>query len=521
MPRAAYPRILHLDDDPNDIELVRVALQADGLGDAITTVMNRPGFERALAEGPYDLVLSDYSLPDFSGMQAVEMVRAQAPEMPFILVTGTIGDEGVGAVLRAGVTDYVLKNRLERLAPAVRRALQEVRERRRRVELEEQLRQAQKMEAVGQLTGGIAHDFNNILTVMIASAELVGLGLRPDQDELRGDVDALLAAGVRGKEMIRKLLGFSRRQPLAPQALDVRPFLTDVVDTLRRLLPASIVVTREVVEPLPALSADPGSLEQMVLNLATNARDAMPDGGTLTLGAALAEADDRALERHGAAPGRFVRISVRDTGMGMTEDVLQRVFEPFFTTKPADKGTGLGMAMIYGLAQQQLGFVDIVSAVGRGTTVALYFPIAPEAAVRKEPNGAPRSWRGAAPPGGTTVLVADDELTLRRATERVLVSLGYRVLVASTGREALEQLLRHQDEIRLVITDQMMPDFGGADVYREARAGGIGTPFLVTSGYSSEELEEKGFGPEVRRLMKPWTIDEMAAAVRTLLSAES
>jgi signal transduction histidine kinase len=465
----------------------------------------------------WDIVLSDYSVPGFGGLQAAELLHRFGGDIPFVLVTGTIGDEGAAAALRAGVTDYVPKNQLERLGPAVRRALDEVRERRRRRELEEQLRQAQKMEAVGQLTGGIAHDFNNILTIMMASAELVGMALQPGQQAPREDLRALLEAGERGRDMIRKLLGFSRRQPLEPAAIDVEAFLRPLTQTLQRLLPASITVRLDVAAGVPAIQADAGSLQQMILNLATNARDAMPQGGTLTIAAAAAAADDPFLARHGAEGEPFVRIAAVDTGTGMSAQVLRHVFEPFFTTKPVEQGTGLGMAMVYGLAKQQQGFVDVISAIGRGTTVALYLPVAPpdlRAAPAREPARAPQ----AAPRGGALILVADDEPVLRRVMERVLAGRGYRVLTASTGGEALSRLLAHKDELALVVTDQMMPGFSGADLYREARANGLTVPFLVTSGFSPEETNAKGFDPEVPRLLKPWTVDELVGMVAAVLA---
>jgi signal transduction histidine kinase len=509
-------RILHLEDDLNDAELVALRVRADLPMAQITVVGSKPAFERALATMNFDIVLSDYSLPGFTGLAAAEMLRATRSDLPFILVTGTIGDDGASAALRAGVTDYVLKDRLERLGPAIRRALEEVRVRRREAELEEQLRQAQKMEAVGQLTGGIAHDFNNILTIIMASAELVQMGLTPQQKDLHQDLEALLQAGDRGKEMIRKLLGFSRRQPLEPQALDVALLIEGIADTLKRLLPASIVVERDVAPDVPPMLADAGSVEQILLNLATNARDAMPSGGVLHLTATLAREDDLVLRRRGAS-GRFVRIDARDTGSGMPPEVVARVFEPFYTTKPEGKGTGLGMAMIYGLAKQQLGFVEVASEVGRGTTVSLYLPVATAAPVSE--TAAPRGRRSGEnrPSTGGLVLIADDEAVLRRVMERALTRAGYRVVCADSGMQALQQIRELHQELVLVITDQMMPGFGGADLYREARKLGITVPFLVTSGYSLEQLAEKGFGLEVKRLIKPWTVDELTAAVKAAL----
>ncbi len=505
-------RILHLEDDQADAELIRQSLLLEYPDLDLTQAANRSEFTAALERGDFDLVLSDYSVPGFGGLAAAEVLHGRAPDVPFILVTGTIGDEGAAAALRVGVTDYVLKDRLERLGLAVRRAITEVRERRRRADLEDQLRQAQKMEAVGQLTGGIAHDFNNILTIMMASAELVAMALQPDQDAPREDLHALLEAGERGRDMIRKLMGFSRRQPLEPRVMDVRVFIMALAETLKRLLPANIRVQHTLAAKIPFIRADAGSLQQMILNLATNARDAMPRGGDLTIVAAAAAADDPFLARHGAAGEPFVRIAVLDTGGGMSEDVQQHVFEPFFTTKPAEQGTGLGLAMVYGLATQQQGFVEVTSAVGRGTTVALYLPAAPPGQ-RLAPAREPARAAKAELREGALILVADDEPVLRRVMERVLAGRGYRVLAAASGDEALAQLLAHRDTLALVVTDQMMPGFSGADLYREARAHGLTVPFLITSGFSPDETNATGFDPEVPRLLKPWTIDELIAAV--------
>ena len=386
--------------------------------------------------------------------------------------------------------------------------IRDISERRR---LEEQLRQAQKMEAVGQLTGGIAHDLNNLLTVVLANSEMMGSALPPDRKELQDDLRELQAAARRGAQMIRKLLSFSRHAPLTFQVLDLGRVVGDVLGTLRRLLPAHIEIKlQRDGNPVKAL-ADAGAIEQVVINLATNARDAMPRGGLLELEVRKVEV---AHPPAGALPGGYACLTVRDTGVGMDERVKERVFEPFFTTKPPGEGSGLGMSMIYGLTQQHGGFVELESAVGTGTIVRVFLPLAREDHPLHRVTPVPGTLRG----GRETILLVEDEDGLRRVAQRALERVGYQVLTADDGLEALELYRRRAADVDLVITDVVMPRLGGIALYRTLRQEGHSPRFLFTSGYAADEITQ-GDIPEgdLVLLQKPWTLADLTQRVRDVL----
>jgi PAS domain S-box-containing protein len=384
--------------------------------------------------------------------------------------------------------------------------------------LEEQLRQAQKMEAVGRLTGGIAHDLNNLLTAILGNAELLATQMPPDQPLLHGDLDDLRQAARRAAEMVRKLLAFARRETLTLQRVEARRVVSETIGILRHLLPATIEVRLEGGEGGESLHADPVAVQQILLNLATNARDAMPRGGSLTFRIAQTQVKERAAENRThpwLAPGRYVTITVQDTGSGMDAETRARVFEPFFTTKPPGQGTGLGLAMVYGLMKQHRGFVEVESTPGRGTTFTLYFPPAPETIPAASEPPAPGVDRGRG-----TVLVVEDEDAVRRTACRTLERAGFTVVPAGDGVEALE-LLRHRgEEIHLVLTDVVMPRMGGIELHERAReAGWHSLPFLFTSGYPlSREGATGGDLTGFRFLRKPWTPAELVRRVSEALS---
>ena len=382
--------------------------------------------------------------------------------------------------------------------------------------LEERLRQAQKMEAVGQLTGGIAHDLNNILTVVLANAELLARGLPADQSELRTDLEDLRSAARRGAAMIQKLLGFSRHAPLSIATLDLGRLVSELLPTLRRLLPATIAVETGLPQRTVWVRADAGSVEQILLNLATNARDAMPDGGRLWIEV---EPAGR-ISGPGIDPARrYAGLRVTDTGVGMDEDTRARAFEPFFTTKPSGQGSGLGLSMVYGLVQQHRGAVQLDSAPGAGTRVAVYLP----AADSGDPTEVPATASGpdlTARGGTETLLLVEDEEPVRRATQRVLERYGYTVLTAADGGEALRVLATLEPSIALVVTDLVMPKMGGRALFEAARRAGMHVRFLFASGYAPTELREtsRPHGPE-HFIQKPWTVEALAFRVREILDS--
>ena len=515
-------RFVHVEDSEADAELIRETLIAEGFDCSVMRVETREAFHDAIGREAFDLVISDFSLPAFDGLSALAIALERKPGTPFILVSGTLGEEQAIESLKRGATDYVLKHRLSRLGPAVRRALEEARTRRERQRAEEaetvlaaQLRQAQKMEALGQFAGGIAHDFNNLLTVVMASADLIRVATPPEREDLLSSLRDLAEAAARGRQLIKKLLSFSRRESLSLRRVDLGQVVQEAVGTFRHLLPTSIDVGLVVAPDLPPVAADAGAIEQILLNLASNARDALPEGGRLhvtveRVTAPLPQARIREME-----PGDYVHVSVRDNGTGMDEATRMRVFEPLFTTKPAGKGTGLGMAMVLSLVRQHRGLVNVESAPGRGTKIDLYFPAAGGG---EQPGATAETSALLAPGGSETILVADDDPAVRRVCVRALTHFGHRVLAAADGAEALTILRAHDGDVQLIISDMMMPKMTGLELYQRLRSEGRASKFLFTSG-DELSVRELAADPGLRVLQKPWTIEELAGAVREFLGA--
>ncbi len=381
--------------------------------------------------------------------------------------------------------------------------------------LEHALRQAQKMETIGQLTSGIAHDFNNLLTVILAHAELIDQALSATEAAARCELVELQAASRRGADLVHKLLGFSRRERLRLQPLDVAPWVHEAVGTIRRLLPSNIEIGCDLEPTAGVVHADSGSLQQILMNLATNARDAMPGGGRLHVDVRRTRLGEEDRPLHAwIQPGSYVCIGVSDSGVGMDEQTSARVFEPFFTTKAPGVGTGLGMAMVYGLVKQHRGFVHLYSAAGHGTTVKIYLPLAAEHSA----SAMEIEDRPLLPGGSETVLVVEDDPRLRSVAARLLEKVGYRVLVAADGQEGLEHYQAHAALIDVVITDMMMPKLTGLELFRALRREQRDVRVLFNSGYPTVSLREAvGRDTAVAFLTKPWTASELLQHVRALL----
>ncbi|MGD2136093.1 MAG: ATP-binding protein, partial [Gemmatimonadales bacterium] len=386
-------------------------------------------------------------------------------------------------------------------------------------ELEAQLRQAQKMEAIGRLTGGIAHDFNNELSVILLNAQLAAVSLEQGQAVQPSDLHDIEDAAQRAADMTRELLGFSRQAELALVPTDLARVVSKLSSMLRRLLPESISLRFHADGPVPSTEVDVVSVEQMLLNIATNARDAMPDGGTLTVRVDEITVDeDEAAEHAGLSPGAYVCLSASDTGVGMDEQTRQRIFEPFFTTKEPEVGTGLGMAMVYGLTKQQGGYVSVYSEPGRGTTIRLHFPACDQEAAEVRVRDSAAHVRG----GTETVLLVEDEAALRRAARRILERYGYTVLTATSGKDALEVYDRQRDEIALVVSDLVMPEMGGWSLYKALRAKYGDVAFILSSGYTGRDAKERDkIDPTIPFVRKPWRITDLVARVRRVLDARN
>jgi len=510
--------ILHLEDEPNDAALVQSTLEAEGIACATTRVQNHDDFVAALEHGGIDLILSDCSLPAFDGLSAMSIVRARWPDLPVILVSGTLGEELAIDSLKDGATDYVLKQRLSRLVPAVRRAMQEVEERAERRRLEAQFIEAQKTEVIGQLAGGVAHDFNNIIAVIMGYSDLMMQELGPD-DRLRKHVGEIRHASERAAALTGQLLVFSRKQKVQPVVLDLNEVVKDLDRMLRRLIGENIQMTIVPGNQIGRVKADPGYIGQVLMNLVVNARDAMPNGGKLVIATNNLTLDENgARTRTGATPGDYVLLSVSDTGTGMTDEVKARLFEAFFTTKPKGKGTGLGLATCQTIAQQSGGHISVESEIGKGTTFRIYLPqVKQPLAVEARPI-----QTGPLPRGSETLLVVEDEPSVRHLARGVLEAQGYKVLSASNGQEALHVAREHKGSpIRLVITDVIMPLMSGKVMAEWLKTTYPGLSILFTSGYTDDAIAQHGvLEPDVAFLPKPYTPAALARKVREILDAE-
>ncbi len=367
-------RVIHVEDCHSDSELVRHMLKADGFDCEVKRVETRGELIDALEQSECDLILSDCSMPQFHGLEALHVAHALKPEIPFIFISGTIGEETAIKSLQNGATDYVLKQRLSRLIPAVRRALTEAEGRAARNTMETQLRQARKLEMIGTLAGGLAHDFRNVLQIQKMSTALLPLKAHDPEQVIQ--IAAQLEKSIeRGYNMIQELLVFARKTDanLVPVAMAER--ITELAEMLRVALPATINLSLHLEKNLPPVSADPGQLERMLTNLILNARDAMPQGGEISVSTDVIKFDHVSSNSWQIKDDPYLRIRISDNGTGMDETTLARIFEPFFTTKPAGKGTGLGLSVVYGLMEAHQGFIDLHSKVGEGTTFSLFFPL--------------------------------------------------------------------------------------------------------------------------------------------------
>ena len=630
-------RVLHLEDSPLDAELIREKLCDDGIEFTVTHVTGKEGFEQAVASGEFDIVLCDYNIPGYDGVTAMSHVRERNPLTPVLLISGSLGEEEAVRCLHLGATDYIIKDRLNRLGIAVRRALEEAEARRRRrhaeeelraseerfrmlVEnssdiiceasldgcflylspnfhtilgctvsemlgtsifdrvhpddlpsfreeygrpemrkqfryrhangsyrwfealgrifanadgwqragfivrditdrrlLEEDLRQAYKMESVGQLAGGVAHDFNNILTVILGQSSLLGYeaSLTP---AMRDSLSEITEAAERAATLTRQLLTFSRKQIMQPCELDLNSVVNEMIRMLRRTLGDDITLAVNLSENLPFIHADHAMMQQILLNLAVNARDAMPHGGQLDISTfALQIGPAEVRMNPEAIPGPAVCLRVSDDGCGIPAHIIPHIFEPFFTTKDVGKGTGLGLASVHGIVKQHHGWIRLTSEVGRGTAFLICIPaqtpaVAPASAVPAE---------SFSPTGTETVLVVDDDASVRLTATFLLKRLGYTVIEAVSGVHALEVIERLQPRIDLLLTDMVMPGgVSGNDLAQALRAKIPGLRVLYSSGYSLN-VARQGMpeGEQIHFLQKPYATQVFAQAIRDCLSA--
>jgi len=466
-----------------------------------------------------DLILSDFEMPQFNGLQALRLLKAQpALDIPFIIVSGTIGEELAVSAIKMGAADYLLKDRIGRLGSSVQRALHEVEERAELKRVEAQFIEAQKMEVVGHLAGGVAHDFNNVLAVIMGYSDLIVQDLGPGHP-VQPYVEEVRSAAKRAAGLTQQLLIFSRKQTVQAVELDLNEVVLGMEKMLGQLINENVELTMHCDENIGNIKADSGYVWQVLMNLVVNARDAMPNGGKIMIRTAPAALDEKyAAEHAGVQPGAYVMLSVTDTGIGMTEEVKARLFKAFFTTKAAGKGTGLGLVTCQTIIRQSGGHIDLESEAGKGTTFKVYFPRVEKSAVYSE---LAILRTGPIRRGTETVLIVEDEPSLRHLAKGVLSGKGYKVLTAPNGQDALRVASEHKGEpIRLVVTDVIMPRMGGKVMAEWLKTSFPDLKVLFTSGYTEDAIAHHGVLEKgVEFLPKPYTPESLARKVRELLDA--
>jgi hypothetical protein len=635
---------LIVEDSADDEAMLLEELRRGGFEVVHVRVQTAEAMRAALVEQTWDVIISDYSMPTFTGIGALSVLKETGIDIPLIIASGTIGEETAVEALKAGASDFLVKDRLARLIPAIERETREAEGRRARraaerslsqtkermqfalesagvgiwesdiasgrmswsdileqlhglpvgafagtfdafiecihaddrqrvrnsisesfrnrldsrleyrttwpdgsthwmagigrtfyseagepiravgvgiditaqKNLEEQFRQAQKLEAIGGLAAGVAHDFNNLLTIVTGYCELLAVRFAEDAAAIQ-DLDEIRRAGTSATAVTRQLLAFSRRQIVAPRAVDLNSILNDSYKMARRLVEENVQIDLRLADHLMPIHVDPGQIEQVLLNLVINARDAMPHGGVVTIETDNAVVNEPYARTHlEVQPGSYVLLSVSDTGSGMSPEVQSRLFEPFFTTKERGRGTGLGLATVYGIVKQTGGHIWVYSEVGIGTTFKIYLPVAPTTEVSAT---APASQAPAELQGSETVLVVEDEAPLRALTERILRRYGYTVLLAANGEEAQRACTEHQGPIHAVLMDVVMPGKSGRAVGDWIEQCRPETKVIYLSGYTDNAIAHHGvLDPGTAFLQKPFTSDVLIRTIREALS---
>jgi PAS domain S-box-containing protein len=624
-------RILLVEDNPDDEVLVVREIRRGGYDVTHKRVETAPEMLKALQDEPWDLIVSDFSLPSFNAPEAVQVLKKSGLDIPIIIVSGTVGEDTAVAALKAGAHDFLSKNSMGRLLPAIEREMREARSRNARRQdrarlraseealgavigasplpiitvdtkaritgwnvasentfgwsaveavgktldiitdrsndrwysdildgarvsrmeisardrsgrdmqmlvfaaplhnesgnvtgavciinditdqraLEEQLRQAQKMEAIGRLAGGIAHDFNNILTAIQGYATLLQAEV-PSQSHSRGDVDGILDAAARASAFTRQLLAFSRKQVTQPELIDINELISSMLSMLGRVIGVEYMLSF-VAGDVKAVYADRGQLGQVVLNLVVNARDSMRGGGTIYITTEMREdkPENRVRTQGDEHTGPFTVLNVRDTGHGIPPEVVSRIFEPFFTTKDITKGTGLGLSTVYGIVTQHEGFIS-VDSTSAGTNFAIYLP--GRDGTQAAPS--PVSERADNPHTSATIILVEDDRGIRQLLERALGRAGFTVHAAEDGETAVEVIRNHGDA-NVLITDLMLPGMSGADLIEHVSEKHPGVRSILMSGYASED---NAIASGVTYVEKPFSPDQLITAVRRVLN---
>jgi len=508
-------RILAVDDDPQAKALIEMALVDAPFEYNLEVVPNAASGIRRISATDHDVYLIDQQLPDGSGVDLIHRAKAEGITQPFILMTGHGSGALDEAASREGAADYVEKHMVgAHLERSIRYALRNWQAARPLFDREEQLRHAQKMEAIGRLAGAVAHDFNNLLTAIVGYSDMITE--REGHDETRRDAGEIRKVADRASELTRQLLAFSRKQLVDPVVLDLNQAIGGMLQVLPRVIGERIHTKTKLGTDLKPVKADAGQIEQLLLNLVLNARDAMPDGGNLEIETANVSLgrDRLATEALTLKPGTYVMLLVADSGTGMDDSTRARAFEPFFTTKPKGKGTGLGLATVYGIVDQSGGQISLDTAPGRGTTFRIYLP---EAQFEHHELKPPQ--RHSHQDGGTEVLLlVEDNESVRDLSARALRRRGYTVYEAANGEDAIKWWTTSGIRPDLLVSDVVMPGISGPQLARQLTELHPSMRVLFISGYTGAADESPGASlAGCPFLQKPFTVGTLAEHVRIVL----
>jgi signal transduction histidine kinase len=528
--------ILIVDDEIDSLTVLRDLASSWGFN--VEACSSAASALEALRGRNFDIVLTDLMMPETDGIELLKSAMKIDPLIMGIIVTGQGTIQTAVDAMKTGAFDFVLKpiewknlrHILGRAADVRRLRDSEAKYRllaedqaelircfkkaeEEKTRLEAQLVHAQKMEAVGTLAGGVAHDFNNILTAIIGYVNIILMKMEKG-DPLRSYLDRILDSSERAAGLVRSLLAFSRKQIINPKPLDINSVVRNTEHLLTTFIGEDIEIRTVPAAGELVVLADAGHIEQVLINLATNARDAMPDIGVFSIEVSRTILNEDFYEKHGyGEPGEYALITVKDTGEGMDENTRDRIFEPFFTTKAAGKGTGLGLAMVYGIIKQHGGYITCSSLKGKGTTFDLYLPLVNAGAESEEPF-TPWDMKG----GTETILLAEDNPDVRRAAKEVLTEAGYKVIEASDGEEAISRFTQHRNDVELLIVDVIMPRKNGREVFDEIRLLRPDINVLFVSGYTADIIGRKGVLEEnLDFISKPFPMHAFLEKVREML----
>ncbi len=505
-------RVLIVEDSDDDMILVLRELRRGGYKVEYAHVQTPATMEDALEQGSWDIVISDYTMPTFNALDALKILQRKQLDIPFLIVSGTIGEETAVAAMKAGAQDYLLKGKLARLVPAVERERKEAAERQRRhsaekalAVVEAQLLRAQRLESLGTLASGIAHDLNNVLTPIIGIVQLLPLKIPNLDEKTKRLLQILDESTQRGANLVQQILSFTRGVESNLVTTQVSHLLWEVHNVIQQTFPKAIDLSIDLPQDLWPIAADTTLLHQVFMNLCVNARDAMPNGGTLSVTAENSEIDEDYAQMHlGAQAGSYVLVTISDTGTGIPVAILDCIFDPFFTTKEIGKGTGLGLATVLGIVKSHKGFINVSTEVDKGTHFQVYFPATAGLETATVINTEAPLGRG------EFILVVDDELAIQEVTKVMLEDHHYQVITANNGIEAIDLYREHQHQISVVLLDMMMPSLDSITTIRRLRKLNDQVPIVAMSGLATPEAvaETKREGVQVF-LAKPFTALEL------------